>query len=131
MLPRVATLNVEILWLTSVPVDWPSHHSFSQSAPRENLPYGAIASFDENQVVMIGANEENCGFCGTTTSASVRVRVHALALSFLQKPRNRGAQFRDAGPVVGRGGQYGRKGGRTLGERGLDLGDALAKLGRL
>src|ERR1035437_10457389 len=75
MLPRVATLNVEILWLTSVPVDWPSRHSFSQSAPRENLPYGAIASFGENQVVVIGANEETCGCCGTTTSASVRVRV--------------------------------------------------------
>ena len=62
MLPRVTTLNVEILQLTSVPVDWPSRHSFSHSAPRENLPYGAIASFDENQVVMIGANEETCGF---------------------------------------------------------------------
>jgi hypothetical protein len=59
MLPRVATLNVEILQLTSVPVDWPSRHSFSQSAPRENLPYGTIASFDENQVVVICTNEEN------------------------------------------------------------------------
>jgi len=59
MLPRVATLNVEILQLTSVPVDWPSRHSFSHSAPRENLPYGTIASFDENQVVVICTNEEN------------------------------------------------------------------------
>jgi hypothetical protein len=59
MLPRVATLNVEILQLTSVPVDWPSRHSFSHNAPRENLPYGAIASFDENQVVVICTNEEN------------------------------------------------------------------------
>jgi hypothetical protein len=68
MLPRVATLNVEILYLTSVPIDWPLRHSFSHSAPRENLPYRAIASFDENQVVVICTNEENCGFANGIAS---------------------------------------------------------------
>ena len=55
----------------------------------------------------------------------------ALALLFPQQARDRRAQFGDAGAVVGRGGEDVREGGRAFGERRLDLGDALAKLGRL
>jgi hypothetical protein len=43
--------------------------------------------------------------------------TRALASLLFQEPCNRGAQFRDAGAVMGRGGQYRRVGGRALSER--------------